>query len=138
MIVYLLFLISILVGFKMDNSWYEKSKLQPPNWLFGVIWPLLYLFLFIAYFTIKSKQFGNLLAVAFFLQTLWLLSFNNKYLNISRILLILVVINAYYLFSIAYKENKKVGYLILPYLMWVSFATILNLTIRPKEKNIVN
>ena len=133
MLVYILFILSIIVGFKMDNSWYQKSNLQPPNWVFGIVWPILYLLLFVVYFKLKSTRFENLLALAFFLQTLWLLSFNKKYLDISRILLILLVINAYYLIKTAYQENKSISYLILPYLLWVSFATILNFTIKVRN-----
>ena len=138
MIVYILFLISIVIGFKMNNFWYQKSRFQPPDWLFGIIWPILYATLFVAYFSIKDTSFEYILAFAFFLQTLWLISFNQQQLAISRMMLILIVLNAFYLVQIAYKEQKWVGLLLIPYLLWVTFATVLNFTLTPKEKNTVN
>ena len=124
-----------------ENSWYqalEKPFFNPPSWIFGPVWTILYICMGVAVFLVwnyaqegKKKEKALLLfwvhlifnasrsIVFFFLQSPeW------AFINI---LIILVFI--YQLIKQFYPLKKKAAYLLVPYLAWVSFATLLNLSI---------
>ena len=46
----------------MDRKWYDnlkKSKLTPPNWVFGTVWPILYTTLAVSFYLIKKEEKCN-------------------------------------------------------------------------------
>lgn len=124
-------------------TWYAtltKPFFAPPNWVFGPVWTLLFLLLGISFYLIwinsekKLKKQKNtsmiLFGVQYFFNVLWSYLFfglRSPFLGLVGILLlwaliVLTIINFY-------KVSKKATYLLVPYLLWVSFATILNLSI---------
>lgn len=122
-------------------GWYDqliKPSFNPPNWIFGPVWTLLFTLMAIAlYLILESKQNKKffktaiiLFIIQFFFNITWsfvffdLHSLGWAFVNIL-ILLLFIILTVIY-FS---KINKKAGYLLIPYLYWVSFATILNLAI---------
>ncbi len=117
--------------------WYvalNRPSFSPPNWMFGPVWTTLYILLGISFFLIwkedTSKQ-RNLAIKIFSLQMLlnfaW--SFIFFYFNmigaafIEIILLWISIVTMIYLF---YKIKPLAAYLNIPYLCWVSFASVLN------------
>ena len=120
------------------NTWYKylnKPVFNPPDWIFMPVWIILYFLMGIAfgiffYYNFeKNSQKGGV--IAFFLQLLfngmWSLVFfglKNIFLGLVTILILLVCI----IFCITEfrKVNKFSSYLMLPYLFWVCFASILN------------
>jgi benzodiazapine receptor len=123
------------------ETWYptiEKPSFNPPNWLFGPVWSALYVCIAVAGGIIWDKIDSNPLAkkallffaIQLILNTVWSFLFfglkNPLIALIEIILLLLVIYETYLLFS---KINKTAGYLFIPYLMWVSFAMILNASI---------
>jgi len=126
--------IGYLAGMVTQNgieTWYstiEKPSYNPPNWVFGPVWTVLYISIAIAGGIIWDKIDTNPLvkkALLFFaiqlvLNTAWsFLFFGLKNPLVALIEIIL-------LFS---KINKVAGYLFIPYLLWVSFAMFLNASI---------
>ncbi len=120
------------------ETWYttiEKPTFNPPNWLFGPVWTVLYICIAIAGGIIWDKIDKNLLvkkAMLFFtiqliLNALWSFLFfglkNPLIAFIEIILLLLIIYETYMIFK---KINKVAGYLFIPYLLWVSFAMLLN------------
>jgi len=120
-------------------TWYKflnKPSFSPPNWLFGPAWLTLYLLMGIALYlnwTSKKKQAKDnvrLFFVHLFFNFIWTpIFFGAK--NLSLALFVIFII---WLFIIAmifrfYKVSKTSSYLLIPYLLWVSFASILNLSI---------
>ena len=111
-----------------------KPPLAPPNWLFPIAWSILYLLMGISYYKIIDKSddvivrqiyriqlFFNLVwPVIFFLFELLLLS------SIWIVCLDVLVIIMIYMF---YKIDSKAGLLQIPYLIWILFATYLNISI---------
>ena len=111
-----------------------KPPLAPPSWLFPAVWSILYLLMGISYYIVVNKNddittkqiyriqlFFNLLwPVIFFMFELLLLS------SIWIICLDILVIIMIYLF---YKPDSKAGILQIPYLLWILFATYLNISI---------
>jgi len=120
-----------------DGSWYStliKPSFNPPNSVFGPVWTTLYLLMGISLYLIWEckKSFNRRVGLYLFfiqlvLNTLWSILFfglqNPTFAFIGIILLWLAI-----LFNIVYflKVKKTAGYLLIPYLLWVSFASILN------------
>lgn len=118
-------------------TWYaslNRPSFNPPNWVFGPVWTSIYILLGMSFFLIwkenPSKQ-RNFAIIVFSIQMLfnfaW--SFIFFYFNmigaalIEIILLWISIVAMIYLF---YKIKPIAAYLNIPYLLWVSFATILN------------
>lgn len=121
------------------QPWYEslnKPSFNPPDWIFGPVWTLLYtLMAFSLYFVMEKKTpAANRASVFFvihlFVNASWSFVFFAMH-QIGWALLVIAVMWLMILLSIYfnYKVSKASAYLLLPYLFWVSFAAILNLSI---------
>lgn len=123
------------------TTWYPtlvKPVFNPPNWIFAPVWTLLYIMMGIAaglVWTSNSdeetvKKALGLFAIQFGLNVLWSYIFfglNNPMLALIEIIVLwLLIFDTYNAFK---KIDKTAGMLLLPYLAWVSFATILNASI---------
>ncbi|MDD3145024.1 MAG: tryptophan-rich sensory protein [Candidatus Gracilibacteria bacterium] len=133
-------LISSYFTLNSIESWYmtlNKPFFNPPNWIFGPVWTFLYILIGISFYLVWNKGFGknenNLKTIYFlqlFLNFLWSISFfylENPLLGLINIIALWIVI--LYNIVLFYKVDKKSGFLLIPYLLWVSFASILNLYI---------
>ncbi len=141
-------LLSLMAGvvgsfftFSSIEDWYqflEKPILNPPNWVFGPVWTLLYILMGVALFLVWKKGWENksvkLAMVLFFLQlglnALWSIlffGFQNPFLAFVEIVILwlLIVITM----ENFYQISKLAMYLLIPYLLWVSFASYLNASI---------
>ena len=119
------------------DSWYSqlsKPLFNPPNWVFAPMWTLLYILMGIAlYLAIKNnagKKAMILFGLQLILNTLWTILFfgmQNPLLAFIEIILLWILI----LLTIIefYKKSKVAAYLLIPYILWVGFATILNFAI---------
>ena len=126
----------------MDQyNWYSqliKPTWSPPSWLFGPVWTILYLLIAVSFgkvflmFFQKSIPFVVLLP--FILNLIFNLSFtplqfglkNNLFSAIDIVLVLITLVWA--MFAI-FPHAKWITYIQIPYLLWVSFATVLQLTI---------
>ncbi len=123
------------------DFWYEglvKPSWNPPNWVFGPVWTVLYMLMSISIWLIylttkKSKQKRNcylLFGAQLIANGLWTFLFfykMNPTLALIDIvtLLTLIAVMVWY-FS---KVNRSAAYLLLPYFFWVAYATSLNIGI---------
>jgi len=139
---FLLTLTPLFVGlissfYTSDNisTWYvgiEKSELTPPNWIFGPVWTVLFLMMGVALSLVATKSspykktaeilFGAQLTLNF----AWSFLFFEFHL-LGWALLEIVLLWAFIFMTIVYfhKVSKLAAYLLVPYLLWVSFATYL-------------
>lgn len=126
--------------FTMENipTWYaslNKPPLQPPNWLFGPVWITLYTLMGVSIFlVIKNglnkpgvKSAAGLFAVQLVLNTLWSIVF----FGMHELLMSVVIIAALWIMILlTMLKFKPISFtaavLLLPYLLWVSFASYLN------------
>ena len=114
------------------DMWYQgliKSDLNPPGYVFGIVWPILYLLMGItAWRTFEIIK--NLFYVQLFLNAIWswlFFSFHLPLISLIDIwLLIYININIVYK---ALKIDKLAGLLYVPYILWLLFASYLNLFI---------
>jgi len=118
-------------------TWYaslNRPSFSPPNWVFGPVWTSLYILLGISFFLIWKEEAskGRDLAIKVFLVQMLLnfaWSFLFFYFNLIGAALIEIILlwtsiaAMIYLF---YKIKPVAAYMNIPYLLWVSFATILN------------
>ncbi len=122
-------------------SWYQtliKPSFAPPAWLFGPVWSVLYLVIAVSFgsvfYKVYTKEIPFIVALPFILNLVFNVAFTplqfglrNNYLASVDILLILVTL-LWALISI-YPYMRVVTYANVPYLLWVSYATVLQFTI---------
>lgn len=122
-------------------TWYatlNRPPLSPPNWLFGPVWTTLYALMGIAAFLVWKKGLDRKdvkLALGIFLgqlvlNSLWSIIFfglqNPGAALVEIIFLWLAIVATIIAFA---KISKSAAWLLLPYLLWVSFAAYLNYSI---------
>ena len=116
-------------------QWIRKPALSPPGWLFPVVWTILYLLMGIASYLVLTSGKPNRPALAVYgiqliFNFLWPIIFFNleAYLFsfICLVILWLLIITTMILF---FRISKSAGYLLVPYLLWVTFAGYLNFSI---------
>jgi tryptophan-rich sensory protein len=121
------------------ESWYvtlNKPSFNPPNYLFGPVWTTLYVLMGISFFLIissakkeKNKLIGIYL-IQLTLNFLWsFIFFKFHALGIAAVEIIILWISILMMIMMFYKANKWAGLINIPYLLWVSFASVLNISI---------
>jgi translocator protein len=120
------------------STWYltlNKPFFNPPSWLFGPVWIILYLLMGVSLYLvwnkgIKSKQskIGIILFGAqLFLNSLWsVLFFGLKLPLFAFVEIILLWVGIVLTIIYFYRISKVASYLLIPYLVWVGFASVLN------------
>ena len=114
------------------DSWYlllDKSKLNPPGYVFGIVWPILYILMMVSAFLAHKKIF-LIFIIQLFFNASWSWLFFRFQMPLIALLdiYILVAINIYIL-NLMYKESKLAFFIFIPYVAWISFASYLNLFI---------
>ena len=122
-------------------TWYallNKPSFSPPNWLFGPAWTILYTLMGISLAIVwqkglKTKKVRDalyLFGIQLGLNALWSpVFFGAKNLFLALIIIILMWIYILKTILAFRKINKTAGYLLYPYIAWVSFASILNFSV---------
>lgn len=115
-------------------TWYvtlNKPVFSPPNWIFAPVWTILYILMGISLYLVWQKgKVPFIFWIQLILNTVWSIVFfgmKNPALALVDIIALWIII----ILTIKsfYKISKTAGYLLIPYLLWVSFAAILNLAI---------
>ncbi len=131
-----------LVTYPSIPTWYaslEKPFFTPPGFVFAPVWSILYLMMGTAFYIIwdkktKNKKIYNL-AVKFFMTQLilnFLWSYVFFYLHMpwfSVFVIIFLWISIFMCIKLFSKVSRISGYLLYPYIVWVSFALLLNISI---------
>lgn len=119
-------------------TWYAtlvKPPFSPPNWIFGPVWTLLYLMMGISFYLLwqlgwkkkKVKVAGYYFGAQLALNFLWSVSFFGLHspllglVNIIALWILIILTMKHF-----YPLSKPAFYLLVPYVLWVSFATLLN------------
>jgi benzodiazapine receptor len=122
---------AFFTGPSVSSVWYaslQKPWFQPPAWIFSPVWILLYALMGIALYLVWSHKSAMILFFAqLFFNGLWSVLFfglrNPFYAFLDIVILWLLILVLVFKF---FKIRKLAGWLLLPYLLWVSFAGILN------------
>ncbi len=122
------------------NTWYvtlNRSFLTPPGYVFGLVWSILYIMIATAGWMIwnqkansRAKLLKNLFIFQLILNWTWSpLFFIYQLTNFSIISLIVMIISTAILVFKSYKPLRNVSILMMPYLLWLTFALYLNIYI---------
>ena len=119
------------------EPWYSEIILptfNPPSWVFGPVWTTLYIFMSVAIWGAWNKSSDKkVLQVYFvhlFFNAMWsVIFFGFHQIFIALIDLGIILIFIIWLMKIYYKINKISFLLMIPYLLWSSYALVLNTTI---------
>lgn len=142
------FIISLVVVFGASainrffrpGTWYQglsKPIWNPPSWVFGVVWPLLYLSMAVALWLLWESQdhpIKRWALYAFFIQlllnSLWsMLFFGMKQIGWAFLDILLLGIAILATLFLAWPVNRLSSYLLTPYFLWINFAAVLNFVI---------
>jgi len=115
-----------------DDVWYQaliKSPLNPPGYVFGIVWPILYLLMSISAFRTFNET-KNLFLIQLLFNALW------SWLFFAFQMPFIALLNIWLLIYLNIKINLKMfyidklsGLLFIPYVLWLFFASYLNLFI---------
>lgn len=124
-----------------SSEWYQqliRPSWSPPSWLFGPVWTFLYILIAVSFFKVFQltfqKRISFIIAIPFILNLIFNFAFTPLQFGLRNNLLaaidILLVLGTLVWAMIAiYPHQKWITLAQLPYLLWVSFATVLQLTI---------
>jgi len=114
------------------DGWYEeliKSPLNPPGYVFGIVWPILYLLMGIVSF-FAAEKIWKLFIIQLALNAAWSWIFFYYQLPIIALLdiALLMLVNAMILSNLK-SFSRALFLLYLPYMLWLCFAAFLNVSI---------
>lgn len=120
--------------------WYaalEKPFFNPPNWVFGPVWTLLYILIGISLYLVwaspakKTKRTAyTLFGVQIALNTLWSVIFFGMHLPwVAVVVIVALLIAIVATIREFWHYSRLASYVLMPYVAWVSFATVLNISI---------
>ncbi|MCM4150741.1 tryptophan-rich sensory protein [Arenibacter sp. N53] len=120
------------------NGWYlelNKPSFNPPNWIFAPVWTILYIMMGIAAGIVWAKGFYHIwvktalyhFGIQLLFNALWSIIFFG-FKNTFGALLVILTLLVLLIFTIKWFKvvSKTAAYLLIPYLLWVCFATALN------------
>lgn len=128
-----------IVGFYFTSqaipTWYatlDKPSFNPPDWIFAPVWTILYLTLAVSLYFIMTSRTKNSIAIYFFftqlvLNAVWsILFFGLKNPLLSFIDIIVLWIFTLITIITSARVSKTSSLILIPYLLWITFAMILN------------
>ncbi len=126
-----------LITSSFKEPWYSEIILpsyNPPSWVFGPVWTTLYIFMSIAIWKIWINYYDKKIMVIYFVHlffnAMWsVLFFGFHFIGVALIDLIIILFFIIALIKIYYKKDIISFYLMIPYLLWSSYALVLNTSI---------
>ena len=128
-------LVGLIISQFMDYNTLQKPPLSPPGFIFGIVWSILYLLMGIAYGMLVYKgksdaEVSKIYWTQLIVNLIWpILFFVFKLRLFSSIWIIILLILVISMVIKFYKKDKIIGYSQIPYLLWIMFATYLNIGI---------
>jgi len=119
------------------QGWYTSSvgpSFAPPTWVFGPVWTMLYIFIAFAGFFIATGKNSKwkptaigLWSLQMVLNVIWTpIFFGTQNFGAALVYIVALWVSIFGVIISSWKVDKKASYLMIPYLGWVSFATLLN------------
>jgi len=140
LILLITFVASAIGGFttaSFKEPWYSEIILpsfNPPSWVFGPVWTILYVFMSVAAWSTWKKTLDKKILLIYFVHlffnAIWsIIFFGFHKIGLALIDLVIIISFIILLMKIYYKNNLISFYLIIPYFLWSSYALILNTSI---------
>ncbi len=116
------------------EPWYSQiiqPSFSPPQWIFGPVWTTLYILMSIAiwfnWINFKNKKTLIIYLVHLFFNSIWsVIFFGFHQILLALLNLLIILFFIVWLMRIFYKTNKLSFLLMIPYLLWSSYALLLN------------
>ena len=124
----------------VDSDWFvelQKPSWNPPNWLFGPVWSVLYLMMAVAAWMVwkRSGFVEAKLALSWFgfhllLNIFWsVLFFGMQQVGWAAVEIVVLWLSIAVTIALFRRHSVVAAAMLIPYILWVSFATVLNMTI---------
>ena len=134
------FIVPMIASFTTSTfkePWYSQIILpsfNPPSWVFAPVWSILYFLMSLAIWKIWIKSFDKKLLTIYFIHLFFnsswsIVFFGFHLIGLALINLIIILIFIIILMKEYYTKDKLSFYLMTPYLLWSSYALILNSSI---------
>ena len=126
-------IIGFLTSSSIDYNNLQQPFLAPPGFIFPIVWTILYILMGISYGILKSnnqtdQQIDLIYYVQLGVNALWsIFFFTLKWRLFSFLWIILLAILVIVMIVKFYNKNKLAGLLQIPYLLWILFASYLNI-----------
>ena len=126
-------IVGILISGSMDYNVLEKPFLSPPSIFFPIVWTILYILMGVSYGIIKDKGLMDsetkfIYYLQLFVNAIWpIIFFVFKWRLFAFIWILLLDVLVIVMLTNFYNKNKLAGLLQIPYLIWILFASYLNL-----------
>lgn len=122
--------------FTVIGTWYESVKpaIAPPNWVFPVVWTVLFYLIAVSlyYSWIENERKNKkkviiYYGINFILNILWsYIFFKMQNPRFALLEILILWVSIFVLIGFNWRRSRKAAYFLIPYLLWVSFAIILN------------
>ena len=128
-------IVGLIISGSIDYISLQKPVLSPPSILFPIVWTILYILMGISYGILKSNNLTDskinlIYYLQLFVNAMWsIIFFTLKFRLFAFIWIIILDILVIIMIIKFYNKNKLSGLLQLPYLLWILFASYLNLSI---------
>lgn len=128
-------IVGLIINKSIDYNYLVNPPLSPPSYLFPIVWSILYLLIGTSYYIYRKNNNDDSLTIKLYyiqliLNYLWsIIFFTLKLRTLAVIWIIVLAITIIYLMIRFYKEERTSFYLLIPYILWVLFATYLNIGI---------
>lgn len=130
-------IVGLIISGSIDYNSLQKPFLAPPSILFPIMWTILYILMGVSYGILEDKSLIDsktkiIYYLQLFVNALWsIIFFTLKWRLFAFIWIILLDILVIVMVMVInfYKKNKLSGLLQIPYLLWILFASYLNLSI---------
>lgn len=120
----------------VDSDWYSsvKPSITPPDFIFPIVWNVLYflmaLALYFSWISAKKEEkrvVASVYGINIFANGLWsVLFFGLQLESLAFLDLIVIWLSTFAMISVSWKIDRRASYLLIPYLLWVTFAGVLN------------
>lgn len=129
-------IIGSLFNIRSIPNWYKKLKkpgFNPPNWIFGPVWTILFLLMGISLYLVWNTGISLLSfpMIIFFLQLILNIIWSGIFFGLKKPFFAFLEIILLWFFILAtiisfFTISPIASYLLIPYILWVSFASLLN------------
>ena len=125
-------IVGIIIKNYIDYSFIEKPPLSPPKLAFPIAWSILYLLIGISYYIYRKNNYDKktiqIYHIGLILNALWSIIFFVLKLRLLSIIWIIALIIITIILFINYKKQNKISaYLLIPYIIWLIYATYINI-----------
>jgi translocator protein len=127
----------VLGGLTVPGGWYaglNKPSFNPPTWLFGPVWTVLYVLIAVAGWRVweRDRTGGpmRLWWAQLTLNFLWTpVFFAAHQIGLALVVILLMLATIVVFMAAAWRQDRVAAWLFVPYAVWVAFASVLNTSI---------